>query len=227
MNKINEIQLPGVNDSPDLRPASLQFIGTATVLLRYAGFTLLTDPNFLHKGERINVGYGLHATRLTDPAINIEDLPPIDLVVLSHLHEDHFDRVAEQRLDKRVPIITTRQAAEALGKKGFTSMHGLDNWEALTVRKGNIELRITAMPAKHAPAFLPALLPPVIGSMLEFQSPAGETTMRLYITGDTLMYKQLNEIPRRYPEIDLALFHLGGTRIMGILLTMNGKQGAK
>jgi L-ascorbate metabolism protein UlaG (beta-lactamase superfamily) len=51
--------------------------------------------------------------------------------------------------------------------------------------------------------------------------------MRLYITGDTLLHEQLKEIPQHYPEIDLALFHLGGTRIFGIMLTMDGKQGAE
>jgi L-ascorbate metabolism protein UlaG (beta-lactamase superfamily) len=39
------------------------------------------------------------------------------------------------------------------------------------------------------------------------------------------MHDDLQEIPRRYPEIDLALFHLGGTQIMGILLTMDAEQG--
>jgi L-ascorbate metabolism protein UlaG (beta-lactamase superfamily) len=37
----------------------------------------------------------------------------------------------------------------------------------------------------------------------------------------------LQEIPRRYPEIDLALLHLGGTQIMGILLTMDAEQGVE
>ena len=47
------------------------------------------------------------------------------------------------------------------------------------------------------------------------------------ITGDTLVHDDLNEIPKRYPDIDLALFHLGGTRIMGVLLTMDAEQGVE
>jgi L-ascorbate metabolism protein UlaG (beta-lactamase superfamily) len=50
---------------------------------------------------------------------------------------------------------------------------------------------------------------------------------RLYITGDTLVINDLQEIPRRYPAIDLALLHLGGTRVLGILVTMDGKQGVQ
>ena len=71
------------------------------------------------------------------------------------------------------------------------------------------------------------MLPPVMGSMLEFSAGSGATTLRLYITGDTLVHDDLREIPRRYPEIDLALFHLGGTRILGILLTMDAEQGVE
>jgi L-ascorbate metabolism protein UlaG (beta-lactamase superfamily) len=197
------------------------------VLIRYAGFTVLTDPNFVRQGGRVPLGYGLHATRKTDPALSIEELPPLDLVVLSHLHGDHFDQVAERRLDRRVPIVTTRQAAAALARKGFRTVHGLATWKARTFGKGDARLRVTAMPGKHGPGPLHALLPPVMGSMLDFESRANSTRLRLYITGDTLIHDRLNEIPRRYPEIDVALLHLGGTRLFGIMLTMDAAQGVR
>ena len=51
--------------------------------------------------------------------------------------------------------------------------------------------------------------------------------MRISISGDTLIHEQLREIPARFPGIDLALVHLGGTRILGVLLTMDGRQGVE
>ena len=51
--------------------------------------------------------------------------------------------------------------------------------------------------------------------------------LRLYLSGDTLPHDALREIPRRYPAIDLALLHLDGTRIGGILLTMDATQGVE
>jgi uncharacterized membrane protein len=57
-------------------------------------FAILTDPNFLHAGEHVHLGYGLTAERLTNPAIDIEQLPPLDFCVLSHYHGDHFDIVS-------------------------------------------------------------------------------------------------------------------------------------
>src|SRR5437764_6495218 len=103
----------------DYRRGSIFFVGTATVIIRYAGFTILTDPNFLHRGDHVHLGYGLRSKRLTDPAIELEQLPGIDLVLLSHMHEDHFDRVVQERLDRKLPIVTTPHAAGELSELGF------------------------------------------------------------------------------------------------------------
>src|SRR5438270_13750703 len=114
MARTKELVLPVVNNKPDTDRGSIYFVGTATVILRYAGFTILTDPNFLHQGDHVHLGYGLKATRKTNPAIDFKDLPPIDLIVLSHMHEDHFDRLVAKELHKTVPIVTTHQAAKVL-----------------------------------------------------------------------------------------------------------------
>jgi L-ascorbate metabolism protein UlaG (beta-lactamase superfamily) len=211
----------------DFSRGSIFFVGTATVILRYAGFTILTDPNFLHAGDHVHLGYGLTAERLTNPALDIEQLPPLDFVVLSHYHGDHFDRIAEERLRKDVPIVTTEHAAGELRDKGFTAPVALDTWDSVTAEKNGSRVRITSMPGRHGPPVVEKFLPPVMGSMLEFESAAGRTALRLYITGDTLVFDDLNEIPKRYPDIDLGLFHLGGTTIMGILLTMDAEQGVE
>jgi L-ascorbate metabolism protein UlaG (beta-lactamase superfamily) len=228
MTSAHEITLrPAEQATPDSTRGSIFFIGTATVIIRYGGFTILTDPNFLHAGDHVHLGYGLTSQRLTDPAMDIEELPPLDFCVLSHYHGDHFDRIAEEKLQKDLPIITTGHAAGELKEKGFTSLIPLDTWESVTVRKGGAAVKITSMPGKHGPAIVEAFLPTVMGSMLEFQPAAGRTALRLYITGDTLLHDDLREIPKRYPDIDLALFHLGGTQIMGILLTMDAEQGVE
>jgi len=90
---------------------TLTFGGTATTLLRIGGFTLLTDPNFLHRGQRAYLGYGLWTTRRTEPALQPTQLPPLDAIVLSHLHGDHWDRIATRSLERSSPVLTTREAA--------------------------------------------------------------------------------------------------------------------
>jgi len=103
---------------------SLTFVGTATTLLRLGPFTLLTDPNFLHRGQRAYLGKGLFSKRRTEPALQPGQLPDLDGIVLSHLHGDHFDRVARKELDWSPPVFTTPQAARRLEKWGFSRPTG-------------------------------------------------------------------------------------------------------
>ncbi|MEE6256935.1 MBL fold metallo-hydrolase [Plantactinospora sonchi] len=206
-------------------PASVTFIGTATTLLRLGDFTLLTDPNFLHAGQRAYLGYGLWTKRRTDPALGIDQLPGLDGVVLSHLHGDHFDRVARHGLSKAVPIITTPAAQRRLRRWGFAAAEALRTGESHQLRRGDQTLRITAVPGRHGPGLVSHLLPPVMGSILDLEQ-RGRRRLRLYITGDTLNRPMLAAIPERFPDIDAMLIHLGGTRLLGLLVTMDARQGA-
>jgi L-ascorbate metabolism protein UlaG (beta-lactamase superfamily) len=227
MREETTIQLPSGEGRPELERGSVFFIGNATVLIRYAGFTLLTDPTFIHIHEQVGIGFGMRSTRLTNPAMEIHELPPLDLVVLSHFHGDHFDQVAERELNKSLPIVTTHEAAKELDQRGFANAYPLDTWQFVTVQKGEATLRIASMPGRHGPPLSELVLPEVMGSVLEFGSREASSLFRLYITGDTLVIDDLKEIPRRYPHLDLALLHLGGTRVLGILVTMDGKQGVE
>ncbi|MEV5349358.1 MBL fold metallo-hydrolase [Streptomyces achromogenes] len=208
----------------------LRFIGNATVLLRYGPVTLLTDPNFLHQGEYAYLGYGLLSRRLTEPALAPEDLPRVDGIVLSHLHGDHWDRRARRSLDRTIPVLSTPHAARRLRVlHGFRRTAGLRTWQALTLERGGVRATVTALPGRHAGhPVLRGLLPPVMGSMIEFGAVGGPVRLRLYVSGDTLLYDGLEEIGRRFPVADLAVLHLGGTRLPGgFLVTMNGAQGAE
>ena len=216
-----------------LNTGSIFFIGNATVLIRYAGLTILTDPTFIHIHEKVNLGFGLYTTRLTNPAMNIEQLPPLDLVILSHFHGDHFDQVAGRELDKSLPIVTTPHASEELSLRGFTNPQQLDKWESISFVKGNVQLLITATPGQHGPLPVAMFLPQVMGSILDFKvkeeddadSSSRRHLFRIYITGDTLVFDDIKEIPKRYSDINIALLHLGGTKVMGIMVTMDAKEG--
>ncbi|MEO3784078.1 MBL fold metallo-hydrolase [Actinocorallia sp. B10E7] len=208
--------------------ATLTFVGNATTVIRYGPFTLLTDPNFIRRGQRAYLGYGLSSRRLKDPAISVEDLPELDGVILSHLHGDHWDSVAERHLDRRLPVLTTPAASRTLRGRGFRQAEGLRTWGSQTLTKQDHQIRVTAMPGRHAPGAMRRLLPPVMGSLLEFGPRGGDPELRVYISGDTLMYGELAEIHRRHPHIDAGIVHLGGTRLLGLLtVTMDGEQGAR
>lgn len=221
--------------------SSLFFVGTATTLLRCGGFTVLTDPNFLHRGQRAYLGKGLWSTRLTEPALSPAELPALDAVVLSHLHGDHWDRVARRGVDKSVPVITTPEAARTLqSRQRFRRALGLAVWESHTIVRRDAErggagpsewdgatLRVTALSGRHSPRPLTRLLPPVMGSLLEFADPSGEVLRRIYLSGDTLPFEGIPLIREHIGEVDRAVLHLGGTTLPGgLVVTMDGRMGA-
>lgn len=142
----HELLFDSAAESADPHAGSIFFVGTATTIIKGGSFTLLTDPNFLHAGDHAHLGYGLTSKRKTNPAMEIRDLPPLDACLLSHLHGDHWDRVAEANLSHALPIITTEHAANALRGRGFTRTIGLKSWDSALLKRGPRSLKITSLP---------------------------------------------------------------------------------
>ncbi|KAI0358908.1 Metallo-hydrolase/oxidoreductase [Trametes cingulata] len=231
--------------NPGGENATLTFVGTATTLLEWRGLRIMTDPNFLHAGDHVHLGPGVTAQRLTNPSVPIEQLPPIHLILLSHYHEDHFDKLVEDRLRRDLPIITTPHAQHHLitaqaKSDPFTAITALDTWQAADISAAGhadeAKLKVIAMPGKHVPTGLTeavnnalGAVPPTNGWMIELYGDENRT-FRIYISGDTLMVDDLKGIPEKFPHIDLMLIHLGGTSIPGpnmplLMVTMDAKQG--
>ncbi|KAL4862615.1 hypothetical protein BDV12DRAFT_178591 [Aspergillus spectabilis] len=235
--------LPTAKDSkvhpskPGGENASIYFVGTATTIIEWQGVRIMTDPNFLHAGDHVHLGPGVSSTRKTNPAVDLHDLPRIDLVLLSHYHGDHFDQHVEASLRRNLPIVTTSHAKSILTSKGpdsFTNIYDLEPFQQMminiksdTTGHNSPGLRVTGMPGKHIPVGKPleklnelvGAIPPTNGWMLELGhgQNGSEFTVgyRIYISGDTLLVDDLKEIPKRYDKenIDLMLIHLGGTTV--------------
>jgi L-ascorbate metabolism protein UlaG (beta-lactamase superfamily) len=146
--------------------------------------------------------------------------------VLSHLHDDHFDPVARAELPRRTPIFTTMPAHRRLRKWQFRAVRGLSTWEIYDWSRGDQRLRLTAVPGRHAPGLAGRLLPQVMGTVVELFV-GGVCRLRLYVTGDTLCGPFLEEIPRRCGDIDAMVVHLGGARLLGLLLSMDDRHGVE
>ena len=210
---------------PPAGSGSVFFIGNATTLIQFNGLNLLTDPTFVHRHEEVSIGYGMHATRLTDPAIDIDGLPPLDAVILSHFHGDHFDQAAEAGLDKDLLILTTPEAADELRDRGFTQAIGIESWESAVLERDVARIEVMAVPGRHGPPIVDFALPDVMGSIVVFTDLSDGAQRTMYISGDTLVFDGLHEIRGLFPEIDLALLHLGGTEVLGVTVTMDAEMG--
>lgn len=94
------------------------WVGHATVLVQSAGFAMLTDPIWAERAGPLGIG----PKRVTKPGIRIDDLPKIDLIVVSHNHYDHMDLDTLKALwDRDRPVIVT-----SLGNETIMAAHGID-----------------------------------------------------------------------------------------------------
>src|SRR4051794_23907356 len=193
---------------------TMTFGGTATMLLRIGSFTLLTDPNFLHRGQRAYLGNGLWTKRLTDPALLPTQLPALDGILLSHMHGDHWDRIATKSLPKGTPVLTTPEAARCLSDRGFTATSDLRPWQNHEFTRGTTTVRVTSVPGVHGPGPLARVLPQVMGSVVELVRD-GAVSWRGYISGDTIYRPFLGEVLERCGAPDVLIPHLGGPKGLG------------
>ncbi len=102
------------------------WLGHSTVLLQLDGFTILTDPVF---SLRVGLNLGpvtLGIKRLINVAAEPPDLPPIDLILLSHAHMDHFDLPSLRRLESaRTQVVTAFRTSDLLRVRRYGAVHEL------------------------------------------------------------------------------------------------------
>ena len=199
--------LAGAPQRPVLVPAAelgVTFIGHSSFLVQAAGRNLLFDPVFSN--------WLILLRRQRRPGVRVRDLPPIDLVLLSHAHMDHLDRPslrrvirATRRLTGRAPTaIVPRHVGEIVRGLGFADVVELDWWESYEISGTETSgLAITHTPAKHW------------GTRWFSDGHRGYGgyaiaggARRLYYSGDTAYFSGFREIGSRLrPE--LALLPIG------------------
>jgi L-ascorbate metabolism protein UlaG (beta-lactamase superfamily) len=128
------------------------WIGHSTVLMNICGTIVLTDPVFSDRvGIRIADLFTIGPKRVVSPALTLKDLPPIDLIVLSHMHMDHCDLETLKTLDRSVQIVLPSNGSGILRELGFTRVTELDWSDSATIRN----LTVQALPVEHRGARFP------------------------------------------------------------------------
>ncbi len=180
---------------------TLTYIGGPTAVLDYAGLRFITDPTFDAPQSYPEPG-STELVKTVGPAIARGDLPPIDVVLLSHHgHKDNLDYEGLELIATGIPTLSTRKAADDLFGG---SVIGLDSWETWEI--GTVT--VTAMPALHGPPGSERLVGEVTGFMLE--APGAPT---IYISGDNASLPLVEQIAGRFPIVDVAVLFAGAARV--------------
>lgn len=180
----------------------ITFIGHSSFLLQLAGRNLLIDPVFSRRLIALR--------RLRRPGVRIDDLPPIDLVLLTHAHMDHLNRPSLRRvvahtlrLTGRAPIAVVPWGVEDLvSDLGFSRIAPLEWWQG----KHIAGLDVTMTPSKHWGArFFKDTHRGYGGYVIRSNGHS------LYHSGDTAYFDGFTKIGKRlHPQI--ALLPIGAYR---------------
>jgi L-ascorbate metabolism protein UlaG (beta-lactamase superfamily) len=129
---------------------TMAWLGHSTVLINFYGIRILTDPAL---GSRAGISLGLLGTigtkRYIAPALRLEELPPIDVLLLSHAHMDHMDLPTLRRFPNDTFTVTARETSDLLRSARRKRITELGWGEAATFRNGKGELRMEAFEVKH------------------------------------------------------------------------------
>ncbi|MDF1851090.1 MAG: MBL fold metallo-hydrolase [Verrucomicrobiales bacterium] len=195
---VRKREATGSETAPEFRELApdqveVVWIGHASFLVRTPTFNALIDPVWAKWMGPLK--------RHRDPGIDIEHLPPIDLILITHAHFDHLCRMSLKRIvDGSQTVIVPRGVGKVLRKLPVADLQEMTDWEDTEFRDSKIHFT----PAHHWGArYIHDNHKGFGGYVIE--SP-GHT---VYHSGDSAYFDGFTEIGERYPLIDTALLPIG------------------
>ncbi|MEW6363242.1 MAG: MBL fold metallo-hydrolase [Acidobacteriota bacterium] len=190
---------------PETVPAGalrVTHINHATVLLQLDGLNILTDPIW---SKRAGIAPWLGVRRVRDPGVAFDDLPPIDVVLISHDHFDHLDVPTVKRLNEiHHPLFIVGLGVRAfLESKGVQRVIELDWWQPHELPGST--LRLTFVPARHGSGRMPLSANRTLWGGFLIDSPGGQ----VYFAGDSGWGSSIDKLAQEFDRIRLAVLPIG------------------
>jgi L-ascorbate metabolism protein UlaG (beta-lactamase superfamily) len=179
------------------------WLGHSSLLLEIDGFRALVDPVF---GPRASPVSFAGPKRFHPPPVSVHELPPLDVVLLSHDHHDHLDpRTIRELAGRHTPFVTSLGVGARLEKLGIDpkSITELDWFESVLVP--NTELSFTATPAQHFSGRGLGDRNSTLWSSWVIDS----ANHRLFYTGDTGLTDELADIGKKFGPFGLSILEIG------------------
>jgi len=172
-------------------------VGHGTFLIQLDGVNILTDPIW---SERCSPLSWVGPKRKHEPGIRFEDLPPVDVVLVSHNHYDHLDLPTLERLaNKGMPrAIVPLGNLDLMKSSGIPTVDELDWWQSVRLSS---DLTITLVPAQHFSSRTPWDRNRSLWGGFIISGPSGN----VFYSGDTGYGPHFQEIARRFSPIRVAL----------------------
>lgn len=182
----------------------ISFVGHVTYLIQIDGLNILTDPVWSDRAGPFEM---LGPKRVTLPGIDFQNLPPIDIVLISHNHYDHLDVATLAKLQKaHSPLFITPLGNDSILRSalGEINVQSMDWYETCF---SFAPLKVTLVPAVHWSSRFGLDRDKALWGGFILQA-SGKT---LYFSGDTALGggKVFQDIAARFPAIDYAFLSVG------------------
>jgi N-acyl-phosphatidylethanolamine-hydrolysing phospholipase D len=183
---------------PDPRRLQVTWVGQSTFLIQTDGLNILTDPLFSNRASPFGF---IGPRRAAPPGVRFEDLPPIDVVVISHDHYDHLDSATIKRLGNKPRYFVPLGLGRWFAARGVSRVSELDWWQTSFIGR----VLFHCVPALHwsGRSFLTFNRTLWAGWVIE--TPEG----RVYFAGDTGYFPGFQDIGRKLGPFRLALLPIG------------------
>jgi L-ascorbate metabolism protein UlaG (beta-lactamase superfamily) len=184
----------------------LRLIRNATLRLEVDGRQLLVDPMLDPAGARPPVEGSDNHRR--NPLVELPEPPEVvvegvDAVLVTHMHQDHFDATAAELLPKDRPLLCQPEDVERLRAHGFTDLRPVEDMLELD------GITVTRTPARHGSGPTAEELAPVSGFLIR-----GAAGRALYVAGDTVLYESVERVLDEHHP-DVVVVNASGARFAG------------
>lgn len=178
------------------------YINQATMLIQVGGINILTDPIFSEKAGPVS---WLGTKRVRKPGIDIDSLPKIDIILISHNHYDHFDSKSLKKLASKykATVFTGLGNKEILQSFGFKKVVEMDWWDKHAINEGTGA--VTFVPARHTSGRGLFDKDKTLWGGFVISTVNGD----IYFAGDTGFGEFANQIQSRFKKFSLAILPIG------------------
>jgi len=174
------------------------WIGHATFLIKLGNTTIITDPLFSKNTGPLIFG----PKRYVDPAINLKEIPEVNLFLLTHNHYDHLDyRTIKKFPYKKAKVLTPLKLSKYFTRNGFNNVQEMDWYDQTEVN----DLKITLMPAVHWSKRTLTDTNKTLwgGFLIEYKN------KKIFFACDTGYGNIYKDLGNKYGPIDLTFINIG------------------